>query len=126
MREYEIEEEDCSICMMKMKAATKLCCGHHYHSKCVAKLLENNKKKCPVCNESFDKYYESQLEGNNWFDKILKKCINVFKPRRNIVTEEDIERLQRLFPSIPRGDLESEIAEAGSIDRAILNISEWI
>eukprot|EP00826_Nyctotherus_ovalis_P062807 TRINITY_DN914_c0_g1_i14.p1 TRINITY_DN914_c0_g1~~TRINITY_DN914_c0_g1_i14.p1 ORF type:complete len:288 (+),score=76.26 TRINITY_DN914_c0_g1_i14:620-1483(+) len=125
MREYEIkEEENCGICMMRMKTAMKLCCGHYYHANCVAKLLENSKKTCPVCKESFDKCYESQPESG--FDLIVRKVTELLGMRRSRATEADVNRLQRLFPNIPRADLENEIVEAGSVERAILNISEWV
>lgn len=125
MREYEVEgEEDCGICMMGMRTAMKLCCGHYYHANCVAKLLENNKKTCPVCRESFDRYYESLPESG--FDLIVRKAAEFLGVRRGRAADADVNRLQRLFPNIPRADLENEIVEAGSVERAILNISEWV
>ena len=50
----DAEEESCSICFdnfekrQKIKKLRK--CGHEYHSTCLDKWL-NDEKRCPMCNE---------------------------------------------------------------------------
>lgn len=130
MIEYEVkgtEENECGICMIKMKKAVKLYCGHYYHSECILKMLINNKKCCPVCKSSFDHYNgASSLEnGQNVIGSIMRGVINPLLPRRNRVSEEDIEYVVRLFPNIPQWEIEAEIQSIGNIEQAIVNISEW-
>eukprot|EP00826_Nyctotherus_ovalis_P060906 TRINITY_DN8607_c0_g1_i3.p1 TRINITY_DN8607_c0_g1~~TRINITY_DN8607_c0_g1_i3.p1 ORF type:complete len:189 (+),score=48.82 TRINITY_DN8607_c0_g1_i3:815-1381(+) len=43
------KEEDCGICLEKMKAAWKLKCGHHFHRECLVQMILNDKDKCPIC-----------------------------------------------------------------------------
>lgn len=47
--------EECSICLEKKlyddKMTVKLCCGHHFHLKCVKKWFMT-KKTCPLCRKN--------------------------------------------------------------------------
>jgi len=128
MTEYEVkdlDDTDCSICMMKMKTAVRLYCGHYYHSSCILKMFANNKTSCPVCKSPFDHYYRSssQVNGQNVLGNLVRDMIF---PRRNRVSNRDIEEVARLFPDISRWEIEAEIISAGSVEQAIGNISEWI
>jgi len=118
---------DCGICLNKMNIATKLCCGHSYHSNCILKMTIKNKKYCPICNESFDKYYNSalEMEPTNVLEDLIRGTLNPLWERSSRVSGRDIDTLEQLFPNIPRSELEAEIANTGSIERAIVNISEW-
>eukprot|EP01022_Parablepharisma_sp_SALTPOND_P010209 TRINITY_DN141_c1_g1_i1.p2 TRINITY_DN141_c1_g1~~TRINITY_DN141_c1_g1_i1.p2 ORF type:complete len:484 (+),score=14.65 TRINITY_DN141_c1_g1_i1:382-1833(+) len=52
MQEYSFEEgkeEDCGICMEKMKTARKLRCGHCFHQFCLMQMILNKKTTCPIC-----------------------------------------------------------------------------
>lgn len=128
MYEFRIinKSDYCGICMMKMNKAVKLYCGHYYHAYCVMQLLASKKKHCPICKASFDKYYGSYSETTSVFDSILHGVINPVWTRQNVISEENIERLQRMFPSISRTDIINEITEAGNVEQAIVNISEWV
>lgn len=129
MTEYEVKdpnESDCGICMMKMKTALRLYCGHYYHSACILKMLANNKTSCPVCKSPFDHYYgsSSQINRENVLGNLVRGMINPILRQR--VPARDIEEVARLFPNISRWEIEAEILSAGSVAQAIGNISEWI
>ena len=105
--------EDCGICMMRMKVAVTLCCGHCYHLNCILEMIRYNKKSCPICKESLDKFYDSYFatETSNIIGNIMRGIMNPFLTRNNRRTEEDLNRLSEMFPMIPRADLE-EIGRA--------------
>eukprot|EP00826_Nyctotherus_ovalis_P040063 TRINITY_DN3903_c0_g1_i13.p2 TRINITY_DN3903_c0_g1~~TRINITY_DN3903_c0_g1_i13.p2 ORF type:complete len:132 (-),score=21.63 TRINITY_DN3903_c0_g1_i13:149-544(-) len=131
MTEYEVRDvndDDCGICMMKMKTALRLYCGHYYHSACILKMLTNNKTSCPVCKSPFDHYdgSSSQLSGGNVLRSLVRGMISPIFPRRTRVSNRDIEEVARLFPNVSRWEIEAEILAAGSVEQAIGNISEWI
>ena len=45
-------EEPCSVCLDEFEAgseATRLPCGHTFHSACVGKWLEEHDNRCPMC-----------------------------------------------------------------------------
>ncbi|XP_073021316.1 probable E3 ubiquitin-protein ligase ZFP1 [Primulina eburnea] len=47
------ETEECVVCCAEFKVGdelTTLPCAHHYHSKCITRWLEMN-KRCPVCQK---------------------------------------------------------------------------
>ena len=50
----DAEEESCSICFDNFERRQKIkklpMCGHEYHSSCLNKWL-NEQKRCPMCNE---------------------------------------------------------------------------
>ena len=54
MRRSDTAEEACSICFDNFEKYQKFKklpnCPHEYHSKCIDKWLENE-KRCPICNE---------------------------------------------------------------------------
>ncbi len=54
MQEFHFEsgkEEDCGICMEKMKTARKLRCNHCFHQYCLMQMILNKKTTCPICRE---------------------------------------------------------------------------
>ncbi len=54
MQEFRFEdgkEEDCGICMEKMKVARKLRCNHCFHQYCLMQMILNKKTTCPICRE---------------------------------------------------------------------------
>jgi len=135
MPEYilkEDEENDCAICMLKMKLAVKLYCGHCYHSSCIIQMLNRDMKCCPVCKSPFDRHYATDSVSRNigrmMFSNIMRNVVDPILTRatRRIANEREIERIADVFPSIPRDEIEHEIIEAGSVEQAILNFSERI
>jgi hypothetical protein len=54
MARSDAQEESCSICFDNFERRQKIKklrrCGHEYHSTCLDKWLETE-KRCPMCNE---------------------------------------------------------------------------
>ena len=49
---YLFEQEDCSICLQKMKRKCVLKCNHSFHLDCITRWFDNSlHRTCPVCRE---------------------------------------------------------------------------
>ena len=49
---YLFEQEDCSICLQKMKHKCSLKCNHKFHLKCISEWFNQSlHRTCPVCRE---------------------------------------------------------------------------
>lgn len=110
-----------------MKELIELPCGHNYHSSCILRMMLNKKEFCPICRSPFDQHYESRLENPeiNGFRNFIQRIFGGFEIGGNNVNMNDVNDLARIFPNVPRQEIEAEILAAGNIEQAILNISEW-
>ena len=120
------EEAICEICMGQLKTAIKPSCGHWFHSNCILKMLLRNKKHCPICKYPFHRHYGAPVCNDNTLENIMRGVINPLLQRQNGVSQRQIDEVARIFPNVPRWDIEAEINSVGDIQQAILNISEWM
>ncbi len=156
MQEHKFEEgkeEDCGICMEKMKVARKLRCGHCFHQFCLMQMILNKKTSCPICR--LDLYGDQprqrprreeirreqpraepqpqaarpnlqQHHHNNMFGNLMQNMFMPFMGGANvpIVGEPDIARVLEVYPNMTRDQVVQEILRNGSVEQAILAIAE--
>ena len=129
MTEYALtEEEDCEICMMRMKYAVKLYCGHYFHAYCIMQLISSEKNCCPICKSPLNRQYATRVcQNGNVLGNIMQNVINPLLVRGNQeASEHNVERIRRVFPSISRSEIIEEINIAGNVEQAIVNLSERV
>lgn len=161
MQEQKFEEgkeEDCGICMEKMKVSRKLRCGHCFHQFCLMQMIINRKTNCPICRE--DIYHGAERghpqanpaphpvgpqqvpqappeapPGNGNFrinQQVIGNIVqNMFMPfniggNPHQPSEADIERVREVYPDMQREQIVQEILRSGSVEQAIMTISERI
>lgn len=119
-------EAECGICITKLKVGVRPYCGHYFHASCMLGILEQHKRRCPVCKAPFDRCEDTRAHDKNVLGNIVRGMINPLLVRRSEISERDVNDVARIFPSVSRYDIEAEILSAGSVEQAIVNISEWI
>jgi hypothetical protein len=139
------KEEDCGICMEKMKTARKLRCGHCFHQFCLMQMILNKKTSCPICRSSIygeqpriqqghpRREQEAQQdqaqrpeENQNMLGSIMQNVIMPFMRGGNAprVIENDIARIQEVYPNMSREQAVQELAAHDSVEQTILGIAE--
>jgi len=139
MKEHVFEEgkeEDCGICMEKMKVARRLPCNHCFHQFCLMQLILQRRTACPICRSDIytgdqrteNERREEQVQGNLRRVDMGNLLRNAFVPilRRNeqLITEPNIIRVQEIYPNITRDQIIQEIARHNSVEQAIIAIAE--
>ena len=126
MHEYVLRKDEeiiCEICMNRLKTAIKLSCGHCFHSGCILKMLQKNKKRCPICNSPFDRHYGSSICNDNVLGNIVKGMLNPLLQRQRRISQRDVDEVVRIFPNVPRWDIEAEIMSVNDLQQAIINMA---
>eukprot|EP00826_Nyctotherus_ovalis_P011277 TRINITY_DN12943_c0_g1_i1.p1 TRINITY_DN12943_c0_g1~~TRINITY_DN12943_c0_g1_i1.p1 ORF type:complete len:215 (+),score=66.87 TRINITY_DN12943_c0_g1_i1:148-792(+) len=146
---YEVgKEEDCGICMEKMKAARKLRCGHCFHQFCLMQMILNKKTTCPICRTSIYEEQSRAQQGHprreegqaqnqpqqrvdenanqNILGNIMQNVMMAFMRGGNAprVLEADIARIQEVYPNMSREQAVQELAAHDSVEQTILAIAE--
>lgn len=139
------KEEECGICMEKMKAARKLRCGHCFHQFCLMQMILNKKTTCPICRTSiYGEQPRAQQghprreqevqpqdqpraeENQNILGNIMQNVIMPFMRGGNAprVLEADIARIQEVYPNISREQAVQELTTHENVEQAILSLAE--
>jgi len=166
MEEFKFEEgkeEDCGICMEKMRTARKLRCGHCFHQFCLMQMILNKKTTCPICRQDLyngnNNGQQRENQRNNIPPHIRHEDIihdqpripaqnidnnrrlapnvlgnlmnNMFRPFAfggsgavPMIQEQDIARVQEVYPNMTREQVVQEILRTGGVEQAILAIAE--
>ena len=80
-----MEEENCGICLEKLKKALKLPCGHCYHSMCLIQIIYQQISICPICRADIYSNQTSQnvntnSPGNRYINYLSIYSQNGYKP----------------------------------------------
>jgi len=140
------KEEDCVICMGKMKAARKLKCGHCFHQFCLMQMILNKKASCPICRSSIYGEQPRMQQGHprreqevqqqeqaqrpednqNILENIMQNVIMPLMRGGNAprVIEADIARILEVYPAMNREQAIQELAAHDNVEQTILAISE--
>ncbi len=120
----DAEGENCGICMGPMRQAVFLPCGHPFHKFCLVQLVMSGKTLCPLCKQNIDgKDIKSSRSLGKDAHYVMRRET---RPPNQTVSEADIARVRRVYPSVSRDEVVEQIAFAGNAEQAILNLSEMI
>ncbi len=114
--------------MGNMKRAVKLRCGHCFHRLCVLQMVSSQRASCPICRKPVAQANSTTASGGSAqvFDHLVENMLQPLIARTSpgVVTPNDIARVAQVFSSLSRSEIEAEILHAGSVEQAILNLSE--
>lgn len=139
MKEHVFEEgkeEDCGICMEKMKVARQLPCNHCFHQFCLMQLILQKRTDCPICRSNIytgqprveeerkQEQPQPQPRGLDVGNLFRNTFIPLLRRNEQLVTEENIRRVQEIYPNIPRDQIIQEITRYNNVEQAIIAIAE--
>ena len=151
MQQSRIEEghdEDCGICMEKMKVARLLRCGHQFHLFCLMQMIINGKASCPICRADIytgmpmpmPQMYnpEPQVEQEVQQDQNINGAVQPQGPQngtdmislgnahmaQTLESEAAIERVREVYPTLLTEQIIQVLQRAGSAELAIIMLSE--
>ena len=76
-------KDNCGICLEKINNNTRLPCKHEYCYDCIKRWTEMNKRTCPLCRSSFDKYINDNIITTlNVINKEKEKSQNIILNRQ--------------------------------------------
>ena len=153
MQQYRIEDghdEDCGICMEKMKVARLLRCGHKFHLFCLMQMIINGKSSCPICRadiytgrpmshsqpQNYNRELQAEQEGQPNLN--INGAVQPQVPQnstdmislgnahmaQNLVSEAAIERVREECPTLLREQIIQILQRAGSPELAIIMLSD--